>query len=89
MCLTNHANGQESTVLRAPSENGNSFLLSPTFLLPAFALLASGDAASAFIDPTLPRLISAGALASVVVGTMFNKAVLPQLNQVTFPSLPL
>lgn len=87
MCLTNHKNGQESLLLRAPTKDGNSFMLSPSFLFPAFALLASGDAASAFIDPTLPRLITAAAFASVAVGATINRAILPQLNQVTSGSL--
>ncbi|CAA6672987.1 unnamed protein product [Spirodela intermedia] len=81
MCLTNHKNGRESLLLRAPTKDGNSFMLSPSFLFPAFALLASGDAASAFIDPTLPRLITVAAFASVAVGATLNRAILPQLNQ--------
>ncbi|XP_078428285.1 pentatricopeptide repeat (PPR) superfamily protein [Wolffia australiana] len=81
MSLTNHTNGQESALLRVPSDGGNSFLISPSFIFPALALLASGDAASAFIDPTLPRFISAAAITSLAVGATINLAVLPQLNQ--------
>ncbi|GJN35183.1 hypothetical protein PR202_gb23942 [Eleusine coracana subsp. coracana] len=76
MCLTNHINGQVSKLLRAPSKNEGPFLLSPYLLVGGLALLASGDAASAFIDPTLPRLITATVVASAAVGTTLNQ--LPQ-----------
>ncbi|GJN12817.1 hypothetical protein PR202_ga31131 [Eleusine coracana subsp. coracana] len=76
MCLTNHINGQVSKLLRAPSKNEGQFLLSPYLLAGGLALLASGDAASAFIDPTLPRLITATVIASAAVGTTLNQ--LPQ-----------
>uniref|UniRef100_A0A1D1YEQ6 Urease accessory protein UreD 3 n=2 Tax=Anthurium amnicola TaxID=1678845 RepID=A0A1D1YEQ6_9ARAE len=81
MCLTNHTNGQESQLLRAPAKDGNSFLLNPSFLFPALTLLATGDAASGIIDPSLPRFISIAAIASVAVGATINHAILPQLNQ--------
>ncbi|WVZ93718.1 hypothetical protein U9M48_039675, partial [Paspalum notatum var. saurae] len=76
MCLTNHMNGQVSKLLRAPSKNKGSFFLNPYLLVGALALLASGNAASAVIDPSLPRLISATAVASAAVGTTLNQ--LPQ-----------
>ncbi|TVU06603.1 hypothetical protein EJB05_49827, partial [Eragrostis curvula] len=76
MSLTNHINGQVSKLLRAPSKNEGSFFLSPYLLVGGLALLASGDAASAFIDPTLPRVITATAIASAAVGTTLNQ--LPQ-----------
>ncbi|CAO2210664.1 unnamed protein product [Urochloa humidicola] len=81
MCLTNHINGQVSKLLRAPSKNEGSFLLSPYLLVGALALLASGDAASAFIDPSLPRLITATAVASAAVGTTLNLVVLPEIQK--------
>ncbi|KAK1285741.1 hypothetical protein QJS10_CPB20g01807 [Acorus calamus] len=81
MSLTNHISGQESQLLRAPSKNGSSFLLNPSVLFPFLALLATGDAASGMIDPSLPRIISAAAIASVAIGTTVNRVVLPRLNQ--------
>ncbi|CAL4998072.1 unnamed protein product [Urochloa decumbens] len=81
MCLTNHINGQVSKLLRAPSKNEGSFFLSPYLLAGALALLASGDVASAFIDPTLPRLITATAVASAAVGTTLNQVVLPEIQK--------
>ncbi|CAO2163672.1 unnamed protein product [Urochloa humidicola] len=81
MCLTNHINGQVSKLLRAPSKNKGSFFLSPYLLVGALALLASGDAASAFIDPSLPRLITATAVASAAVGTTLNQVVLPEIQK--------
>ncbi|XP_062191438.1 uncharacterized protein LOC133895276 isoform X1 [Phragmites australis] len=81
MCLTNHINRQVSKLLRAPSKNEGSFTLSPYLLVGAFALLASGDAASAFIDPSLPRLITATVVASAAVGTTLNQVILPEIQK--------
>ena len=83
MCLTNHRNGQISKLLRAPSKNEGSFFLSPYLLVGALALLASGDAASVFIDPSLPRLITATAVASAAIGTTLNQVVLPEIQKVS------
>ncbi|KAL5998971.1 hypothetical protein ACLOJK_009920 [Asimina triloba] len=79
--LTNHTSGQEYLLLRAPTRNGNSSLLNPSVLLPIFALLASGDAATGIIDPSLPKFISIAAVASLALGTTVNQLVLPQLNR--------
>ncbi|OEL13875.1 hypothetical protein BAE44_0025108 [Dichanthelium oligosanthes] len=81
MCLTNHINGQVSKLLRAPSKNEGPFFLSPYLLVGALALLASGDAASTFIDPSLPRLITATAVVSAAVGTTLNQVVLPEIQK--------
>ncbi|RCV30679.1 hypothetical protein SETIT_6G114500v2 [Setaria italica] len=75
MCLTNHINGQVSKLLRAPSKNEGSFFVSPYLLVGALALLASGDAASAFIDPSLPRLIAATAWSLPEIQKLPQKAV--------------
>lgn len=82
MSLTNHTSGQESQLLRAPINNGNSSLLNPSILFPTLAVLATGDAASGIIDPSLPRFISIAAVASVALGTTINSVILPQLSQV-------
>ncbi|XP_050227316.1 uncharacterized protein LOC126676973 isoform X2 [Mercurialis annua] len=81
MCLTNHENGQESLLLRAPEKDGNLSLLNPSLLIPILALLATGDAASGIIDPSLPQLLSVAAIASLGAGATINLLVLPQLNQ--------
>ncbi|KAK9145488.1 hypothetical protein Sjap_005391 [Stephania japonica] len=79
--LTNHINGRESQLLRAPVKNGSVSLLNPAILFPVLALLATGDVASGIIDPSLPKAISIAAVASVTIGTTLNSVVLPQLNR--------
>lgn len=82
MCLTNHTNGKVSWLLRVPVKNGNSFFLNPYILLPSLAVLSSGDAMSAFIDPSLPRLIAVAAVASTALGATLNRVVLPEIRKV-------
>ncbi|KAF3448712.1 hypothetical protein FNV43_RR09425 [Rhamnella rubrinervis] len=79
ICLTNHEDGRESQLLRAPSKDGS--LLSPSILFPLCAVLATGDAASGVIDPSLPQLLSVAAVASVAVGATFKTLVFPQLSR--------
>ncbi|KAL5750179.1 hypothetical protein ACOSP7_024782 [Xanthoceras sorbifolium] len=81
MCLTNHKDGRESLLLRAPTEDGNPSLLNPFNLIPLLAVLATGDAVSGIVDPSLPQLLSVAAVASLAVGATLNTVVLPQLNQ--------
>ncbi|XP_020257977.1 uncharacterized protein LOC109834380 isoform X2 [Asparagus officinalis] len=81
MCLTNHSSGQVSQVLRAPAKDERSFLFNPSILFPALTLLATGDAASGIIDPTLPRLISIVAVASVALEAAVNRIILPELRK--------
>lgn len=82
ICLTNHEDGRESQLLRAPIKEGSLSLLNPSILFPLIAVLATGDAASGIIDPSLPQLLSAAAVASVAVGATFNALVFPQLSRV-------
>ncbi|KAF0932323.1 hypothetical protein E2562_009582, partial [Oryza meyeriana var. granulata] len=81
MSLTNHINRQVSRLLRAPSKNERPFVFNPYLLVGALTLLASGDAASAFIDPSLPRLITATVFASAAVGTALNQVILPEIRK--------
>ncbi|GAV65763.1 hypothetical protein CFOL_v3_09277 [Cephalotus follicularis] len=81
MCLTNHKDGRCSLLIRAPTKDGNTFLLSPSTLVPLVAVIATGDAASGIIDPNLPQFLSVAAVASLAAGATFNSLVLPQLNQ--------
>uniref|UniRef100_A0A0E0IAD9 Uncharacterized protein n=1 Tax=Oryza nivara TaxID=4536 RepID=A0A0E0IAD9_ORYNI len=81
MSLTNHINRQVSRLLRAPSKNEGPFVFNPYLLVGVLALLASGDAASAFIDPSLPRFITATAFASAAVGTALNQVILPEIRK--------
>ncbi|KAF9602550.1 hypothetical protein IFM89_029849 [Coptis chinensis] len=81
MCLTNHINGRETQLLRAPVKNENLSLRNPSFLFPVIALLTTGDFASGIIDPSLPQFISIAAIASVALGTTINSVILPQLNR--------
>lgn len=80
MCLTNHRDGRESVLLRAPS-NRTSSLLNPSVFFPLIALLASGDAATGIIDPSLPKFISVAAFAYLALGATLNTVVLPQINR--------
>ncbi|EMS55534.1 hypothetical protein TRIUR3_25179 [Triticum urartu] len=81
MCLTNHVSGEISKLLRVPSKNVGPLFLSPYLVGGAVALLASGDAVSAFIDPSLPRLITATVIASAAVGTTLNQVILPETRK--------
>ncbi|CAK9163076.1 unnamed protein product [Ilex paraguariensis] len=81
MCLTNHRDGRESPLLRAPSKNGGTSILNPSVLFPLLAVLATGDAASGIIDPGLPQAISVAAFSSLVLGATLNSLVFPQLNK--------
>lgn len=81
MCLTNHRDGRESPLLRPPTKDRSMNLLNPSILVPALALLATGDAATGIIDPNLPQLISVAAVSSLAVGATLNTVVFPQLNK--------
>ncbi|XP_052115018.1 uncharacterized protein LOC107479735 [Arachis duranensis] len=81
MCITNHKDGRESILLRAPTKEGNSSLLNPSVLFPLLAVFATGDAASGLIDPGLPQVLSVVAVSSLAVGATLNSVVFPQLKQ--------
>ncbi|KAD3641452.1 hypothetical protein E3N88_30676 [Mikania micrantha] len=81
MSLTNHLNGRESPLLRAPTKNGGLSIFSPAVFFPLVAVLATGDVASGMIDPGLPQVISVAAVSSVAVGATLNGVVFPQLNR--------
>ncbi|KAL3499220.1 hypothetical protein ACH5RR_038313 [Cinchona calisaya] len=81
MCLTNHTDGRESPLLRAPAKDKGTSLMSPSVLFPLLAVLASGDAASGIIDPNLPQLILIAAASSLALGATMNSLVFPQLSK--------
>ncbi|PON69014.1 Pentatricopeptide repeat [Trema orientale] len=81
ICLTNHEDDRESQLLRAPVKDKGSSLTNPSILFPLVAVLASGDAASGVIDPSLPQFISVAAVASLAVGATLNTLVFPQLSK--------
>ncbi|KAK8658260.1 hypothetical protein V6N13_036469 [Hibiscus sabdariffa] len=81
MCLTNHKDGRESQLLRAPAKDGNMSILKPQFIIPLLTVMAAGDAASGLIDPSLPQLLYVAAVGSLAVGATLNVVVFPQLNQ--------
>lgn len=83
MCLTNHVDGRESPLLRAPEKDKGTSLLNPSLIFPLVAVFATGDAASGMIDPNLPQLISVAAVSLIAVGATLNNLVLPQLSKVT------
>ncbi|KAF9689233.1 hypothetical protein SADUNF_Sadunf01G0070300 [Salix dunnii] len=81
MCLTNHEDGRESLLLRAPVKDGKLSLLDPSALVPLLAVLATGDAASGIIDPSLPQFLLVAAISSLGVGATLNTLVFPRLNK--------
>ncbi|CAL0330987.1 unnamed protein product [Lupinus luteus] len=81
MCITNHKDGRESLLLRAPRKEGNSSLLKPSILFPLLAVFATGDAASGLIDPNLPQFLSVVAVSSLAAAATLNYFVLPKFNQ--------
>lgn len=81
MSLTKHKDGRESLLLRPPSKDGDK-ILQPSFVITLLAVLATGDAASGIIDPSLPQLLSVAAVTSLAIGATVKSFVLPQLNQV-------
>ncbi|CAI9094318.1 OLC1v1030038C3 [Oldenlandia corymbosa var. corymbosa] len=81
MCLTNHSDGRESALLRAPVKENGTSLTNPSVLFPLLVMLASGDAATGIIDPSLPKLILAAGVSSFVVGATFSNLVYPQLGK--------
>ena len=82
MSITNHFTGSVYPLLRAPPKSGSGADLDTSLLVPVIFLLASSDAATALIDPTLPRTIAVTATAAAVFGTAANNWILPILNQV-------
>lgn len=83
ICLTNHEDGRESQLLRAPIKDGGMSLTNPSILFPIAAVLATGNAASGVIDPSLPQFLSVAAVTSLAVGITLKTFVLPQLNRVS------
>ncbi|CAO2837744.1 unnamed protein product [Amaranthus hypochondriacus] len=81
LSLTNHRDSRESLLLRPPSTITKPSLLNPSIILPLLVLLSSGDAASGLINPNLPQLLPAAAVASLAVGATLNTMILPQLGQ--------
>lgn len=82
MCLTNHRDGRESSLLRAPTKDRSTSLLNPSILFPVAAVFATVDAASGMIDPSLPQLISVAAVSSLALGATLNSLIFPSLNKV-------
>lgn len=82
MSLTNHRDGRESLLLRAPAKDGTASFLSPSVLFPLLLLVATGEAATAAIDPNLPQFLSVGVVASLAAGATLNALILPELNKV-------
>ncbi|PKA49784.1 hypothetical protein AXF42_Ash004326 [Apostasia shenzhenica] len=81
MSLTNHTTGKMSKLLKAPVTSGNSFLSKPSIIFTSLAVLATGDAASGFIDPTLAKLISVVAVGSLALGSTVNRIIIPHLSK--------
>lgn len=81
LCLTNHGDGRESSLIRAPAKDRGQNFMNPSILIPALAILATGDAATGIIDPNLPQLISVAAVSSLALGATLNTVIFPQFNK--------
>ncbi|KAJ7515164.1 hypothetical protein O6H91_22G002600 [Diphasiastrum complanatum] len=81
MAITNHVTGRITSLLRAPPKSGSGAAFDNAFIVPAALAFASGDVATTFIDPTLPHLIAAYAVATVALGGAVNLFIYPRLNQ--------
>lgn len=81
LCLTNHKDGRESPLLRAPKKDKTPSLLNPSILVPLLAVFATGDAASGMIDPNLPQIITVAAVSSIALGATLNSLVFPQFSK--------
>lgn len=84
MAVTNHATDRVSFLSRPPPKAGSGAAFDASWFIPAALLLASSDAATALIDPALPRAIAIGAATAFALGSATNAFVLPRLNQVLF-----
>jgi hypothetical protein len=81
MAITNHVTSRVGSLLRPPPKAGSGAAFDSSFIIPAAILLVSSDAATALIDPTLPRAIAIGAAVAIGLGGAANAFVLPRLNQ--------
>lgn len=84
MAITNHMTGCVSMLSRPPPKSGSRAAFDASFIIPAALFFASGDAATALIDPSLPRAIAIGTATAIAIGGATNAFVLPRLNQVHF-----
>ncbi|KAJ6426447.1 hypothetical protein OIU84_022117 [Salix udensis] len=75
------ASAVPSNVYRNVGPDGKLSLLNPSVLVPLLAVLATGDAASGIIDPSLPQFLLVAAISSLGVGATLNTLVFPRLNQ--------
>ena len=82
MAITNHVTGRVSSLSRPPPKSGSGAAFDASFIIPVALVLASSDAATALIDPSLPRAIAIGAATAVAIGGATNAFLLPRLNQV-------
>ncbi|KAI5055662.1 hypothetical protein GOP47_0029183 [Adiantum capillus-veneris] len=83
MSIINHVTGCIYPLLRAPPKSGSGAALDTSVIIPAALLLASSDAATALIDPTLPRTVAISAAVATVLGTAANNWFLPRLSQLS------
>ncbi|MCO5583818.1 hypothetical protein L7F22_037732 [Adiantum nelumboides] len=81
MSIINHVTGCIYPLLRAPPKSGSGAALDTSVIIPAALLLASSDAATALIDPTLPRTVAVSAVVATLLGTATNTWFLPRLSQ--------
>lgn len=84
LSITNHTIG-DSVLLNRPSQADNSLING--WLLIAFVVLASADAASSLFDPSLPLLIAGAVGSSTIVSSVGAKVVLPNLKKLPEASL--
>jgi hypothetical protein len=81
LSITNHTISNESTVLNRPSELDNANGPINSWMLTSFIVLASADAASSLLDPSLPFLIAAVVGSSVATAVLGANVLLPSLKR--------
>jgi hypothetical protein len=87
LSVVSHKTGAALPLLRPPASLTQ--VASPSWLLPAVALLAGSDAATALIDPNLPLLVAAGAAAVAGSAVAGSTLLIPRLKQLPERSVKL
>lgn len=77
--VTNHQTGAVIPLLRPPVTAAQNGL--PGWVMPAAIMLSGGDAATSFIDPTLPALVAGGAVLLLGSSIVTRTVVVPRLKQ--------
>eukprot|EP00898_Chlorokybus_atmophyticus_P007955 jgi/Chlat1/8160/Chrsp76S07616 len=86
MSITNHNTGRTLGLSRAPPPSGQQQGPGAAWF-PIILALIGTDALSAFVDPTMPRLLASLVVGSIVAAAVGNTFVVPRLNQLSSRSI--